>query len=145
MPVWEVQGFLPRYHTLLSNSLLWYRSWWLWEEERIIELCLYKFGQLVGFWFYQISSTKYLKTKNAVISYACLRSVQRRSIYLLLWTVYGPPVVVLDLLQLVKLHGDVVNGELQQVPEPSQVLRGGPRHGTGILRGARVRGVTNCC
>lgn len=33
--------------------------------------------------------------------------------HLLLWAVYGPPVVVLDLLQLVKLHGDVVDGELQ--------------------------------
>lgn len=53
--------------------------------------------------------------------------------HLLLWALYGPPVVVLDLLQLVKLHGDVVDGELQKVPEPSQVLRGGPRHGTGVL------------
>lgn len=52
---------------------------------------------------------------------------------LLLWTLNEPPVVVLDLLQLVKLHGDVVNGELQQVPEASQVLRGGPWHGTRVL------------
>lgn len=63
VPVWEVQGFLPRYHTLLSNSLLWYGSWWLWEEERIIKGCLYKFAQLVGFWFYQNPSTKYLKLR----------------------------------------------------------------------------------
>lgn len=53
--------------------------------------------------------------------------------HLLLWTVYEPPAVVLDLLQLVKLHGDIVDGELQQVPEASQVLGGGPGHGTGVL------------
>lgn len=53
--------------------------------------------------------------------------------HLLLRTVYEPPAVVLDLLQLVKLHGDVVDGELQQVPEARQVLGGGPRHGTGVL------------
>lgn len=59
--------------------------------------------------------------------------------HLLLRTVYEPPVVVLDLLQLVKLHGDVVDGELQQVPEASQVLGGGPRHGTGVLGDMRGR------
>lgn len=37
----------------------------------------------------------------------------KRIPHLLLWAVYGPPVVVLDLLQLVKLHGDIVDGELQ--------------------------------
>lgn len=62
-----------------------------------------------------------------------------RTPHLLLWTVYEPPAVVLDLLQLVKLHGDVIDGELQQVPEASQVLRGGPRHGTGVLRDIRER------
>lgn len=59
--------------------------------------------------------------------------------HLLLRTVYEPPVVVLDLLQLVKLHSDVVDGELQQVPEASQVLGGGPRHGAGVLGDIRGR------
>lgn len=53
--------------------------------------------------------------------------------YLLFWAVNWSPVVVLYLLQLVKLHVDVVNGELKQVPEPSQVLRGGSRHGARVL------------
>lgn len=65
------------------------------------------------------------------------RGRQHRNSHLLLRTVYEPPAVVLDLLQLVKLHGDVVDGELQQVPEASQVLGGGPRHGTGVLRDMR--------
>lgn len=54
--------------------------------------------------------------------------------HLLHRTFYNPPVVALDLLQLVELGGDVVDGELQQVPESSQVLRGGPRHGTWVLQ-----------
>lgn len=29
VPVRQVQGFLPCYHSLLSSCLLWYRSWWL--------------------------------------------------------------------------------------------------------------------
>lgn len=53
--------------------------------------------------------------------------------HLLHRTFDNPPVVALDLLQLVELGGDVVDGELQQVPESSQVLRGGPRHGTWVL------------
>lgn len=65
----------------------------------------------------------------------------REASHLLLWAVNRPPVVVLDLLQLVKLHGDVVDGELQQIPEPGQVLRGGPRHGAGVLHEVRVGGV----
>lgn len=37
VPVGEVQGFLPCYHTLLPNGLLWYWSWWLQEEETTIK------------------------------------------------------------------------------------------------------------
>lgn len=59
--------------------------------------------------------------------------LKRPSPHLLLWALNRLPVVVLDMLKLVKLHTDVINGELQQVPEPSQVLRGGSRHGTGVL------------
>lgn len=33
VPVREVQGFLPRYHALLPNGLLWYWSWGLREEK----------------------------------------------------------------------------------------------------------------
>lgn len=68
-----------------------------------------------------------------------LRGRHSRNAHLLLWTVYEPPAVVLDLLQLVKLHGDVVDGELQQVPEASQVLGGGPRHCTGVLEDIQGR------
>lgn len=67
-------------------------------------------------------------------------SLQAVSPHLFLWAIYRPPVVVLDLLQLVKFYGDVIDGELQQVPEPSQVLRGGSRHGTGVLRSTGTRG-----
>lgn len=28
----QVQGFLPCYHALLPDGLLWYWSWWLQEE-----------------------------------------------------------------------------------------------------------------
>lgn len=59
--------------------------------------------------------------------------------HLLFWTVHGPPAIVLDLLQLVKLDGDVINRKLQQVPEPSQVLRGGSRHCTRVLYEMEVR------
>lgn len=62
--------------------------------------------------------------------------------HLLLWAVSGPPVVVLDLLKLVKFYSDVIDGELQQVPEPSKVLRGGSRHGTGVLKEEQERGTT---
>lgn len=67
-------------------------------------------------------------------------SLQAVSPHLLLWAIYRPPVVVLDLLQLVKFYGDVIDGELQQVPEPGQVLRGGSRHSTGVLCSTGTRG-----
>lgn len=54
--------------------------------------------------------------------------------YLLLWCLHRLPLVVLDLLQLIKLGSDVIDGELQQVPESSQVLRCGSGHGTGVLK-----------
>lgn len=65
-----------------------------------------------------------------------LYSVYLSATHPFLWALlHGPPVVVLYLLQLVKLGGDVINGQLQEVPESSQVLRGGAGHGTGVLRG----------
>ncbi|KAG7239700.1 hypothetical protein INR49_028636 [Caranx melampygus] len=47
---------------------------------------------------------------------------------------YRLPLVALDLLQLIKLGSDVIDGKLQEVPESSQVLRCGSGHGTGVLK-----------
>lgn len=52
---------------------------------------------------------------------------------LFLWAFHQLPLVVLDLMQLVKLGSDVIDGQLQEVPESSQVLRCGSGHGTGVL------------
>ena len=43
------------------------------------------------------------------------------------------PVAELQLVQLVELHADVLNGELQHVPVAGQILGGGPGHGAGVL------------
>lgn len=40
------------------------------------------------------------------------------------------PAVGLEVVELIELHADVLNGQLQQVPEPCQVL--GCRTGVGI-------------
>ena len=53
------------------------------------------------------SISGFLKLNHKPTSGDCVAS------HLLLWAIYEPPVVVLDLLQLVKLHADVVDGELQ--------------------------------
>lgn len=45
------------------------------------------------------------------------------------------PPVGLELLELCKLHADILNGELQQVPEAGQVLEGGHWECVGILWG----------
>ncbi|KAF3850084.1 hypothetical protein F7725_019803 [Dissostichus mawsoni] len=58
----------------------------------------------------------------------------KHNLYLLLWALHQLPAVALDQLQLIKLGSDVIDGELQEVPEPSQVLRGGSGHGTGVLK-----------
>lgn len=55
-------------------------------------------------------------------------------LYLLLWALHQLPLVALNLLQLIKLGSDVINGKLQEVPESSQVLRCGSGHGTGVLK-----------
>lgn len=52
---------------------------------------------------------------------------------LFLWAFHQLPLVVLDLMQLVKLSSDVIDGKLQEVPESSQVLGCGSGHGTGVL------------
>lgn len=49
------------------------------------------------------------------------------------------PPIGLELLELPKLHADILNGELQEVPEASQVLEGGHRECVGILWGQRDR------
>lgn len=49
------------------------------------------------------------------------------------------PPIGFELLELRKLHADVLNGELQEVPEAGQVLEGGHRERVGILRGQRDR------
>lgn len=45
----------------------------------------------------------------------------------------GLPVVRFEVVELIELETDVLNGELQQVPETSQVLGTGPWVGTHIL------------
>lgn len=45
------------------------------------------------------------------------------------------PAVGLEVVELVKLHADVLDGQLQQVPEPGQVLGGGTRVGVRVLLG----------
>lgn len=68
--------------------------------------------------------------------------MKHHQLHLLLRTLHQLPLVALDLLQLVKLGSDVIDGELQEVPETSQVLRCGSGHGTGVLETERSRGVT---
>lgn len=43
------------------------------------------------------------------------------------------PVIGLEMVEVIKLEADILDGELQQVPETSQVLRCGPRIGVHIL------------
>lgn len=49
------------------------------------------------------------------------------------------PPIGLELLELPKLHADILNGELQEVPEASQVLKGGHGECVGILWGQKDR------
>lgn len=52
---------------------------------------------------------------------------------------YGLPVIRLEVVELIKLEADVLDGELQQVPETSKVLVCGPRVGIHILnRGGQI-------
>lgn len=53
--------------------------------------------------------------------------------YLSFGRLYYLPVVELQLVQLVELHADVLDGELQHVPVARQVLGRGSRHGAGVL------------
>ena len=53
--------------------------------------------------------------------------------YLSLRGVQVLPAVGLQLVQLVKFQADVLDGQLEHVPETSQVLRDGPRLGVGLL------------
>lgn len=48
------------------------------------------------------------------------------------------PVVGLQVVELVELHADVLDGQLEQVPEAGQVLCGGPRVCVHILPGGAV-------
>lgn len=43
------------------------------------------------------------------------------------------PVIGLELVELVKLQADVLNGQLEHVPEPCQVLGDGPWVGIWVL------------
>lgn len=47
------------------------------------------------------------------------------------------PVIGLEVVELIELETDVLDGELQQVPETSQVLGCGPRVGVHILNKRR--------
>lgn len=49
----------------------------------------------------------------------------------------GLPVAGLELVELVEFEADVLDGELQQVPEACQVLGCGPQVGVHILKGGR--------
>lgn len=53
--------------------------------------------------------------------------------YLSLRWVEGSPVVGLELVELVELQADVLDGELQHVPEAGQILSHGPRVSIGVL------------
>lgn len=50
------------------------------------------------------------------------------------------PPIGLELLELPKLHADILNGELQEVPEASQILESGHGECVGILWEQRDRG-----
>lgn len=43
-------------------------------------------------------------------------------LYLSLRGVEGPPVVGFELVQLIKLQADILNGELEHIPEPCEIL-----------------------
>lgn len=43
------------------------------------------------------------------------------------------PVAEFQLVQLVELHADVLNGQLQHVPVAGQILGSGPGHSAGVL------------
>lgn len=49
-------------------------------------------------------------------------------------TLNKPPIIGFDLLQFIEFRGNIIDGELQQVPEPGEILRGGSRHGAGVLK-----------
>lgn len=53
---------------------------------------------------------------------------------------HGLPVIGLEMVELIELEADVLDGELQQVPETSQVLGCGPRVGVHILTKRRRGG-----
>ena len=53
---------------------------------------------------------------------------------------HGLPVIGLEVVELIELEADVLDGELQQVPETSQVLGCGPRVGIHILNKRGRRG-----
>lgn len=48
------------------------------------------------------------------------------------------PVVRFELVQLVKLEADILDGQLQHVPEASQVLGDGSRMRVGVLNGTQM-------
>lgn len=54
---------------------------------------------------------------------------------------HGLPVTGLEMVELIELETDVLDGELQQVPETSQVLGCGPRVSIHILTKRGRRGI----
>lgn len=56
-----------------------------------------------------------------------------KRLYLSLRRIQKSPVVGFQLVQLIKLQTDVLNRQLQHIPESSQILRHGPRVGVWVL------------
>ena len=66
----------------------------------------------------------------------CERAMYNCSLYLDRWFFRKLPVVGFELVELVKLQAYVLHGQLQQIPEPGQVLCCGPRVGVHVLNQA---------
>ena len=73
----------------------------------------------------------------------CVCVCERTQSYLLVLLLRELPVVDFELVELIKLQADVLYGELEQVPEASQVLSRGTRVGIHVLRGGNKE-VTSC-
>lgn len=86
--------------------------------------------------FKKSTSFTWLDSLNVVSTmngYIWWHHAENRTAYLPVREVQRSPVVCSELVELVELEADVLDGELKHVPETSEVGGYGPRVGVGIL------------